>query len=62
MFENGVNNMVNNVFNVKALNYSVNLVNKYATNNFFAFGKGLINNIICNSDFVTIIITGFLIT
>ena len=54
--------MVNNVFNVETLDYSVNFVNKYVIGNLFAFGKRLINNIAFNPDFVIIIMAGFFIT
>ena len=45
---------MDNVANVKALDYSVNFISKYVTNNFFVFGKGLINNIIYNSDLIIV--------
>ena len=53
--------MVNNVINVKTLDHFINLINEYVASNLFAFSKGLIDNITCNSDFVTFIIIKFFI-
>ena len=59
-FKDNINRIINNVTNVKALNYSVNFANEYVTNNFFSFNKKLINNIAYNSDLI--IISNLLIT
>ena len=45
---------MNNVTNVETLDYSVNFAGEYVTSNFFALGKGLMNNITCNSDFIIV--------
>ena len=50
---------MDNVFNIEALNYSVNFTGKHVTGNLFTFGKRLMDNIAYNSDFV--IMDNFLI-
>ena len=53
---------MNNVSNVKALDYSVNLISEYVTNNPFIFSEGLMNDVIYNPDFVIVIIVRFFVT
>ena len=51
---------MDNVSNIEALDYSVNLISEHVINNFFTFNKRLINNVTYNSNLI--IVSGFFIT
>ena len=52
---------MDNVANVKTLDYFIDLVNEHVTNDLFIFGGGLMDDIICDLDFVVFVMVGFFI-